>query len=127
MPSTILTESLFRTLLSVFAFAPLLLLFSLFFVRDASRRSFAASLIFFLPALLITGLWVATNGQTNLRLGDTGLGLMIYSAIWVVLACLASLLFGAFCVRSNRWVLLWMVPEVLLFLGLGVFLVRAFA
>jgi hypothetical protein len=126
MQPIVLPENTFHTLLRLFAFAPLLLLVGLFFVRDAARRWLVASFILFLPALLITALWIVTSGQTEPRLGDIGLGLMICSAIWVVLACASSLAFGGFCVRSHRWALLWMIPEVLLFLGLGFFLFRAF-
>ncbi len=51
---------------------------------------------------------------------------MLTSAMWVVTVCIASLVFGALCVRSHRLVLLWMIPEVLAVIFLGFLLFRAF-
>ena len=108
------------------AFAPLQLLIPLLFIRDRAWRGVFASFTFFVPALLVVGLWTVTNGQTEPRLGNVGPGLAVASTIWVVLMCLASVVCGALGVRSHWWALLWMVPGALAFLFLGFFLLRVF-
>lgn len=75
----------------------------------------------------MTGLWLITNGVTRPPLGDIGGGMLICSAMWVFVASVLSVIFGALCVRSYRWVLLWIVPESLLFVFLGYFLYCGFS
>ena len=86
----------------------------------------ARFITFLLPALLVVGLWTITNGQTEPGLGNIGLGLVVISALWVVLVCLASLWCGALCVRVHHWTLFWRVPEAAAVLFPGFFLLRAF-
>jgi hypothetical protein len=126
MQTVAIPLTLFSRLFNAFAFAPLLLLIGLFFVRDRTRRWFFASFILLLPAPLLAGLWVATNGDTEPRFGDVGAGVVIFSVFWGALACALSLSCGMFCARSYRWALLWMIPEVLILLYLGITFVRAF-
>lgn len=126
MSSVILPEGEFHLYLLTCAFAPLVLLVPLLFVRDRTWRATVASFTFLLPALLVVGFWTVTDGRTDPELGDIGFGLMVISAMWVVLMCLASLWCGALCVRAHRWTLLWLVPEAATILFLAFFLLRAF-
>jgi hypothetical protein len=116
------SDHIFVILLKTFAFAPLVLLASLFFVRTKTWRFIIASFILFLPALLLTVLWTTTKPS----LGDFGGGLVIMSAIWILCTSAPSIALGFPCVRSNRWVLLWLVPESLLFLFLGLLVIQAY-
>jgi hypothetical protein len=100
MEPDVIAEKTLHSLLHWFAFGPLLLLVGLFFIRGATLRWLVASFIFLLPGLLVVGLWAVTSGETNPRLGDVGLGLMILSAIWVVSAGVLSLGCGALCLWS---------------------------
>ncbi|HSI14930.1 MAG TPA: hypothetical protein VK961_22955 [Chthoniobacter sp.] len=123
----ILPENVFTNLLMIFAVAPLLLLFLLPRAGTSEWQWMLASFTFFLPVLLVTGLWGITNGQTKPSLGDIGIGVMICSAMWSACCCIASFLCGLVCVRTQRWALLWMIPEALFGLFLLYFVYAAFS
>jgi len=123
----IISENCFQGLLKIFAIVPLLLLFCLFLVPTTARRLLIASFIFSIPALLIIGLWGVTNGKTKPPLGDVGLGLLICSALWVCFTCFLSVLCGIFCLRKYPSVVIWLIAEVFIILGLGLFVVLAFS
>ena len=126
MSPLVLPEKVFDWTLNVFFFGPLLLLFGLPLIQGAARRWRAASFILFLPSVLMIGLWMVTGLQTEPKMADIGVaGLMIFGSMWILFTSVLSLAFGACCVRSQRVVLLWMVPEIFMILGLVVFLLWA--
>lgn len=122
----VLPEEVFDKLLMIFAIAPLLLLFLLPRFVSPEQRGMFASLILFLPALLLIGFWGITNGQTKPPLGDVGPGLVIGSGLWISGSCIVSFVCGLNSVRTQRWVLLWMIPQGLMLLPLVYFLLVIF-
>ena len=117
------------SLLVAFAFTPLLLLVGLRFVRDATRRSLFASFIFFLPMLLMAGLLMLTTESEieSPGLKDASGLIVVLIVIWAVFTGVLSLLRGMACVSTYPLALLWIIPEALVCLMLGIVLLRIVA